>query len=210
LPASATEEGGGDQDPTVIDTDPVTEPAVPAEIPRLVVCVPVGMEVRSTARVRVRLELAGTDPDVAPSESQPELSFAVHESEASPVFVNVIDLVVCSVPKSTDSGETASWPSVVPPVEGTVSDTDTVADPAPLSPETFMLVVYFPGARDPRWAERDSVEAALPQTVPDDVPRESQPALSLADQDSALPLVFVRTTDALVPLLPKSTETGET
>ena len=46
--------------------------------------------------------------------------------------------------------------------------------------------------------------------MPEDVPSESQPALSLADQDKALPVVFVSTTDALVPLLPKSTWTGET
>ena len=52
LPASATVEGDV-QDPTDIDTDAVADPAVPAEIPRLVVYVPVVIEPRSMASDRV-------------------------------------------------------------------------------------------------------------------------------------------------------------
>jgi hypothetical protein len=51
---------------------------------------------------------------------------------------------------------------------------------------------------------------ALLDTVPDLDPNESQLAFSLAVQVSFLWKLFFRVTVAVVPLLPKSTSTGET
>ncbi|HYO45503.1 MAG TPA: hypothetical protein VEY33_02295 [Gemmatimonadota bacterium] len=193
-----------------MDTDSVAEPAVPAETITLVVYVPAVMPLRWAESDRVSLDLPAREPDVAPSESQLAFSLAVHDSEASPVFVSVIELVVALLPKSTWSGETESWPSEVPVEEGTVSDTDTVSEPAPWSPETDTFVLYVPAASDPRCAESEIVRVEFPHRVPDVASSDSQPALSLADQDNALLVVFVSVTDAVLPLLPKSTWSGAT
>jgi hypothetical protein len=187
----------------------VAEPAVPAAMDTSVEYVPAVMEPRLTLSERVRLDLPGTDPDVAPSESQLAFSLAVHDSEASPVFVSVTDPVDWVLPKSTWSGETASAAGKVPVEEGTVSETDTVAEPFPLSPATVTVVLYVPACRDPRCAESGIVRVELPQIVPDVAPSESQPAFSLADHENARLVVLVSVIDAVLPVLPKSTWTGE-
>jgi hypothetical protein len=132
-----------------MDTGSVTEPAEPAEIATLVLYVPPVIPLRFAERESVRLDLPGTDPDVAPSANQPAFSLAVHDNDASPVFVSVTELDVALVPKSTLSGETAraaSEPSAEP---ATFSDTDTVSEPAPFSPTTITFVLYVPAASDP-------------------------------------------------------------
>lgn len=94
--------------------------------------------------------------------------------------------------------------------EGTVSDTETVAEPDPLSPETVTVVLYVPAFSDPRSALREIVRVSFPQTVPEVAFSESQLAFSLADHEKALLVVFVSVSDAVLPVLPKSTWTGDT
>ena len=145
------------------------------------------------------------EPEVAPSANQPALSVAVQDSEASPVFVSVTELVVALLPKSTVSGETDNW-AAVPLVDvGTVIETDTVSEPAPRSPVTFMVVLYLPAASAPRSTESEIVRLEFPHTVPDDAPTDSHPALSLIDQEKALLVEFVIVIEAVVCVLPKST-----
>jgi hypothetical protein len=193
-----------------MDTGSVTEPAEPAEIATLVLYVPSVIPLRFAERESVRLDLPGTDPDVAPSANQPAFSLAVHDNDASPVFVSVTELVVMLVPKSTLSGETESCASEVPVEEGTVSDTDTVSEPAPRSPDIVTFVLYVPAGSDARSAESGMVRLEFPQMVPEDAPSESHLALSLADQENALLVGFDSVTEAALPLLPKSTCPGDT
>lgn len=193
-----------------MDTVAVAEPAEPAAMDRSVEYVPAVIEPRLTVSETVRVDLPGTDPEVAPSDSQPAFSFAVHDSDASPVFVNVRDPVVSVFPRSTWSGETSSSAGDVLVEEGTVIETETVAEPDPLSPETVTVVVYVPAFSDPRSAVREIERVSFPQTVPEVEFSESQLDFSLADHEKALLVVFVSVSDAVLSVLPKSTWTGDT
>jgi hypothetical protein len=96
---------------TVIVTDTTAEPDALANV-TLVEYVPAARLPRWTDIETVRLERAAIDPDVAPSESQPAFSLAVHERDFGREFVSVTEAVVPVDPKLTLRGET--WNELPP------------------------------------------------------------------------------------------------
>jgi hypothetical protein len=87
-------------------------------------------------------------------------------------------------------------------------DADTTTEPDELANVT--LVEYVPAARLPRWTDIETVLLDRAAIDPEVAPSENQPAFSLAVHERLFRLEFVSVTEAVVPVEPKLTLSGET
>jgi hypothetical protein len=97
---------------TVIDADTIADPAELANVTS-VVYDPAARLPLWTDIETVWLDRAAIDPEVAPSESQPAFSLAVHERVFRLEFVSVTEAVVPVDPKLTSRGSALS--ALLPP-----------------------------------------------------------------------------------------------